>query len=395
MNYLYYDMATERWVQNETNEELFLGRNNQLLPYSGSISHTMLPFPSININNEKVGPLIGTLTGSSKKGFIGNVRTLVRLQKELHRQGALCITFTPASINKDFIEGFYYLQHKQQWIKVRTPFPDVVYNRIPYRSMEQEPTYKETLEFLEKHNIPYFNPGFFSKWEIYQILTNNKIIANYLPYTVLYDREMKLVDMLNDYKVIYAKTIKGHQGKGIWKITANHAEILAQTPEKEYRFTTLAEALKFLHPIFHKEKYILQQAVIPDKYEGKRYDLRILSHFNQAQDKYIISGIGIRLSGDQQITTHVPNGGSIIPYSLLDDRLNLLLLQTLINEIGIQLSKGFNQIIGEFSLDIGKSREGLYYIYEVNSKPMVFDEPHIRTQGVENLASLLISLSNY
>jgi len=393
MNYLYYDTATESWVQNATTEELYIGKNNQLLRYSGSISQTMLPFP-LSINKKRnVGPLIGILTGNSKKGFIGNVRNTIRLQKELLKQGALCITFTPSSIKKDFIEGFYYLHPKQKWIKVKTPFPDAVYNRIPYRSMEQKPMYNQTLAFLDKHDIPYFNPGFFSKWEIYQILKHNKIIANHLPHTVLYENKIELVDMLNKYNVIYAKTNKGHQGKGIWKITANGDEILAQTLEKVYRFKNLEEALEFLHPIFQKEKYILQQAVIPDKYKGKRYDLRILSHFNQ--EKYIISGIGVRISGDQQITTHIPNGGSIIPYSSLENRQNSFLLQSLIKEIGEQLCKGFNQFIGEFSLDIGKSMDGQYYIYEVNSKPMVFDEPHIRTQGVENLAKLLISLSNY
>jgi hypothetical protein len=127
-------------------------------------------------------------------------------------------------------------------------------------------------------------------------------------------------------------------------------------------------------------------------FNGNRYDLRILAHYDNG--KYKMSGIGVRLSQSQQITTHIPNGGKMIPYKWVKDRINEALLQTIVNECGLTLSTHLG-FIGEFSIDIGRDTNGQLYIYELNSKPMIFDEQVIQKRGTKHLIAVFDQLSGF
>jgi hypothetical protein len=43
---------------------------------------------------------------------------------------------------------------------------------------------------------------------------------------------------------------------------------------------------------------------------------------------------------------------------------------------------------GEFSIDAGVSSKGNYYLFEINSKPMSFDEQEIEKKRIKNLCRL-------
>lgn len=49
--------------------------------------------------------------------------------------------------------------------------------------------------------------------------------------------------------------------------------------------------------------------------------------------------------------------------------------------------------LGEFSIDIGEDESGSLFIYEVNSKPMQFDEVEIETNRLLHLKNLFIELT--
>jgi hypothetical protein len=72
----------------------------------------------------------------------------------------------------------------------------------------------------------------------------------------------------------------------------------------------------------------------------------------------------------------------------------MTLLESIVAECGRQLQKKFFHI-GEFSIDLGISKEGQYYIFECNSKPMVFDEPFIRKKGLTMLCRSLFEKAGF
>ena len=75
-------------------------------------------------------------------------------------------------------------------------------------------------------------------------------------------------------------------------------------------------------------------------------------------------------------------------------RIDEALLCNLISECGKEMSKHFG-FIGEFSADIGLSKGGQLYMYELNAKPMIFDEPDIQRHGAKQLISLFDELAGF
>ncbi|MFT4417072.1 YheC/YheD family protein [Fredinandcohnia humi] len=388
---VYYHPEKKSWYHCEATTDFVFGKTNHHVSYVGSKLDNSLPFP-IGKDENKLGPIIGILTGSSqgKKSFIGNIPTLLNLQKALQSKGALGVVITPDSFKDIFVDGYTFYSPIKKWIKIRTPLPDVVYNRIPYRIMEDTTDFTNMVSFLKETNIPFFNPFFFSKWEIFQMLQSNDLLSPFLPHTILFQHKDDLKKMLEPYTKLYLKATNGRKGIGLYYLEYDNQELSLKSVEGYRSYSSFSAFWRDNKEVFQKGTYIIQQAIQSDTFEGNRYDLRILCHYQENIKGHIISGIGVRLAGENRISTHVPNGGSIIPYDRIATRFDDIILRSLVFNIGNVLNVQIGDFIGEFSIDLGRSTTGQYYVYEVNSKPMVFDEPHIKKRGLENLTQLLI-----
>ncbi|MCC5399972.1 hypothetical protein LMQ13_13720, partial [Staphylococcus aureus] len=51
--------------------------------------------------------------------------------------------------------------------------------------------------------------------------------------------------------------------------------------------------------------------------------------------------------------------------------------------------------IGEFSIDACVDKEGNYYLFEVNAKPMLFDEVEIEEKRCQQLVKLFYTQTNF
>ncbi|MEH7238369.1 YheC/YheD family endospore coat-associated protein [Bacillus sp. JJ1562] len=388
MSTIYYHIETQTWYQCEEANGLFFGKTKSIISYIGGSLEQSLPF-SVNKNGNIVGPVIAILTGTSKDNtIIGNFKVLKRILLSLQKNGALGIVITPHSIRRHSVEAFTFYQPLQKWIKLRTPLPNAVYNRIPYRHMEEAQTFTDVVSFLKMNEIPFFNPYFFSKWEVYQILKKSDFVQRFLPETTLLEEKNDLEEMIAKHQILYIKSSTGHKGINLYRLRKYKKGFIVETPHGKQSYPTLSSFWEKYKDDFEKNNYLIQKAVQADSFEGKRYDLRILCHYRE--NGHFISGIGVRVAGENEVTTHVPNGGSIIPYQLVRPRFNKAILQKLVFEIGKALVDETGDFIGEFSIDLGRSEDGTIFIYEINSKPMVFNEPHIRQKGLENLTKLLI-----
>ncbi|MEH7385337.1 YheC/YheD family protein [Bacillus sp. JJ1521] len=392
MSTIYYHIKKKKWYQCEDAKGLFFGKTQTFISYVGSSPEQSLPFP-VQKNENKVGPIIGILTGSSKDStFIGNHKVLKRILLSLRENGALGIVMTPNSIRGNSVETFTFYQPLEKWIKLRTPLPNAVYNRIPYRHMEDTQAFTDLVSFFKMNEIPFFNPSFFSKWEIYQILKRNDFVLPFLPKTTLLNEKSDLKEMFAKHHILYMKSSTGHQGIDLYRLKKEQNGMIVETPLGNESYPTLTSFWEKFEDEFAKSDYLLQEAIQADTHNGKRYDLRILCHYHE--NEHIISGIGVRIAGDNGVTTHVPNGGSIIPYHMVRNRFDESILRKLVFEIGKMLVDETGEFIGEYSIDLGRSEDGRIFIYEINSKPMVFDEDHIRQKGLENLTKLLIMKGN-
>lgn len=302
------------------------------------------------------------------------------------------------------VKGFIYSSKQKKWIRVERPFPHVVYNRIPYRKFEQLPEVQKLLqEMLHHPEIRLFNPAFFSKWSLFEWLYASRSTRKHIPETVKLNGPVDLVRLTRKYKVIYLKPIKGKAGKGIMKVqrvagtgpnVANGYRLIHQqsTGTESAVYDSLWKLYEVVKSHTGDKEYIAQQGITLAKAGGRPFDLRILVQKN-AKGIWRISGVGARVAGASSITTHVPRGGSIDdPVKLLTTVFGAARCRDILREarttallLAQQIEQGSGHTLGEMSMDLGVDHEGKLWFFEANSKPMKFDEPHIRSRSLRRL----------
>lgn len=344
------------------------------------------------MNSGLTGPLVGIMAGRKLDGTIaGNGRLFMELQKKLISLGGISFVFTHEDAGTDFIDGYIFHPENNGWKKERFPYPNLVYNRIPFRKTEQQEECQRFFSKLKEKNIPFFNPCFIDKFELYQLLKGHRDLMHYMPDSMMVTGAEDLLLFLIRYKSIYLKPANSSKGKGIFRLRFDLDNKLEwQDKKTTRRFQTFENFWEEAQESLLTKNYLAQEEIESAEYEGFRFDFRILAH--AAADGYEVTGIGIRQSQDQDITTHVPSGGRMLPYRQVQTASHDKFIHTIVSPIGTTLSEQFGYF-GEFSIDAAVSTTGKYYIFEVNSKPMSFDEPEIEASKIEQLCQLFLRLS--
>jgi hypothetical protein len=344
--------------------------------------------------SKQKGPLVGILTGRNRHGeIVGNGALFIELQKKLITLNGVSFIFTEDGVNTNTIDGYMFLPEKNAWKRITVPFPDLVYNRIPFRKSEQDANSLLFFSLLKERNIPFFNPCFIDKYDLYCLLKDHPILKTHTPATILANHKKRLSAFLINYGSIYLKPSQSARGKGIFRLSLEENEQIQLTGIDQCNFYRSFD-LFWLE--WKKElidlKYLAQEEIHSAKHDGKKFDFRILAHAEK--DGFIVTGVGIRQSQEQQITTHIPTGGKLLPYHLLQTEEHDSFIQMAVKQTGKALSDQFGNF-GEFSIDAGISQSGKYYIYEVNSKPMSFDENEIEERKISQLCNLFFQLSKF
>jgi glutathione synthase/RimK-type ligase-like ATP-grasp enzyme len=389
---VHYDSNTMVWYQSILEDPVTMGGDKKMVSYdlkeSDNISFELC------LNNNHIGPLIGIMTARKKDGSMaGNGSLFKEIQKKLISFAGISFIFTLDGAADDYIDGYTFIHEKNSWIKVRVPYPDLVYNRIPFRKSEQDIRYQSFFSTLKKKNIPFFNPCFIDKYELYCLLVNHPILHSFLPKTILIHDKRAFSHFLKGNKSIYLKPAQSARGKGIYRVNLDiHSQIKLEGLIENKTYQSLNHFWEEWEMVFQEKNYLAQEEIKSFRYQGKRFDFRILAHAEN--DSYFVTGVGIRQSQGQEITTHIPSGGRLLPYQLVQTEQHDQFIETVVTHIGEALSDEFGYF-GEFSIDAGISNSGHYYLYEVNSKPMSFDEMEIEEKKIKKLCLLFLQLTNF
>ena len=389
---IFYDVSSENWCHNQENIQLYAGASNEEIPFKEDHQQQKLvPITLFPGNRVLIVGILTSLDQKKESGIGGNLTLFQNLSLYLSNHGILGYVFTSESLLSDCMKGFIFDSETSSWEEVTVPLPDIVYNRIPKRGFEASPEFQQLITFFKEHRIHLFNPCFLDKYLMYEALTEDGSLARHLPSTIDLSEPKQLSDFFHFHKHIYLKPCKGSQGKGIYT--------LLEKPDGTLQFSSLKHIESY--PDFSafwdtnkapllKRGYLAQRAVIPKKLNGHRYDYRILVHYENGF--YKVTGKGVRMSQTQEITTHTPRGGKLFPYQHLQTRKLNRKLSDIAQRCGIILSRKFG-FLGEFSIDIGEDTSGTLFIYEVNSKPMQFDEEEIEANRLLHLKNLFIELT--
>ncbi|MFT8320739.1 MAG: YheC/YheD family protein [Bacillus sp. (in: firmicutes)] len=387
---VYYDSNRKCWsILNKIG--LTIGSNKKQLTTIETVEKHLYRFP-ILITEKNAGPIVGILTSyNKKKNIVGNARLFTELQTLLRTHGGIIIVFAPEDIDESGISGFAFLCEENRWIHVNSPLPHIVYNRIPFRKTEKGVPFQDALDILSNNHIPYFNPSFINKFDLYEGLKQHPVLKKYLPETILITTATDLIQFLQLHKDIYIKPVQGYKGKNIVNLIGHQdSSITCISPTSTTSFPSFSSFWHSFQQIQKNTLFIAQKTINAATFNHHRFDFRILVTFDH--DGYALTGVGIRQSGSQEVTTHIPKGGQLLSYDLVQTKEHDEFIKILVENCGPALSEHFG-FFGEFSIDACVDKEGNYYLFEVNSKPMLFDEAEIEAKRCTQLVNLFYQLS--
>lgn len=392
---IYYQMSTNNWYHGEMDVKLTFGANNIEIPYQQSqLANDVISFDVDQINTQEI-LTIGILTTANSKnqhGLGGNLPLFQSLHEYLLKYGIFSYVFTTEDALNQTNCGYIYSIKSKKWRKISVPLPHIVYNRIPLRSFEASPSFQQLKTIFSKQDMIMFNPCFIDKYEMYSTFKQHEELKRLLPETILIRHFKSFASFFHTHKHIYVKPRDGNRGKGIYTLTQEKDKCIQLTsPSYSESFSSLSEYWNKYKKQLQTQKYLAQEAIIPKKKNGHRYDYRLLAHYEKGSFK--LSGKAVRMSQTQEITTHVPQGGKLYPYHEVSTQSLDQQLTKITQTSGTVLSKHLG-FIGEFSMDLGENEEGALFIYEVNSKPMQFDETDIEENRLLQLKKLFIELKD-
>ena len=343
-----------------------------------------------------IGPLIGILTS----GFtpfplrpIGErsmfFAKLLSVNKSV---GALPFVFGEEHIDWDqgLIEGYFFVDG--DWVKIKVPFPNVVYDRLPNRRTERKSELRSLKSRMQTdYLIPWYNPGFFSKLDVFERLQQDERAVEYLPETHQFSSFSVIERMLSNYGNVYVKPANGSLGLGIHQILYDKHNGYYYCRYRDYeginKLTRFESLEKLMKKVFYKRnlsQMIVQQGISLLRSEKRLIDFRV--HTNKDEyGQWQVAAIAAKIAGQGSVTTHVNNGGVVKSLDeLFEDRTERELCEKKLSEASLLLSsileKNMEGIIGEIGFDLGIDKSGKVWLFEANSKPgrSIFKHPKLK-----------------
>ncbi|MCM3690303.1 YheC/YheD family protein [Neobacillus niacini] len=342
-----------------------------------------------------IGPLVGIFTA----GFtpfphrpIGDrTNFFSKLLSVKTNVGAIPFVFGEKHINWEngTISGNFY--HDNHWQSIEVPFPHVIYDRIPNRKSERNPKLVKVKETLQKdYLIPWYNPGFFSKLDIYERLQQDHTVAVYLPETHPFTSFSLIEDMLSKYGHVYLKPINGSLGLGVHQILYDKTqdEYYCRYQDREgvnrlRKFSSLEGLFQTVLANRNLDKMLVQQGIHLLRQEQRPIDFRIHTNKDDA-GVWHVTALAAKLAGQGSVTTHARSGGEVKTVSELFQLDDLKLYTEKLVNAALLLSKSISNnmegIIGEIGFDLGIDKHGDVWLFEANSKPgrSIFSHPELK-----------------
>jgi hypothetical protein len=342
-----------------------------------------------------IGPLVGIFTAGftpDPQNPIGErSKFFSKLLSVSKSVGALPFVFGEQHINweQGSIDGLFY--HDGKWKSVDIPFPNVIYDRLPNRRSEGNPKLIKVKNRLQKdYLIPWYNPGFFNKLDIFERLHQESSAVTFLPETHPFTSFSMIEAMLSKYGHVYVKPKNGSLGFGVHQIIfdkfKNHYYCRFQDKKginRLWKFSSLEKLFQHVFSSQSLDKMIVQQGIHLLRIDTRSVDFRI--HTNKDElGNWHVTAIAAKIAGPGSVTTHLRSGGDIktlmeiFPMEECDSYTEKLSSAALI------LSKALDQhmegIIGEIGFDLGIDRNGEVWLFEANSKPgrSIFSHPELK-----------------
>lgn len=322
----------------------------------------------------RFGPLIGIMTTWAMSPYFRSVMIAAA------KLGMMAVVFRPIDmVNGDGkMEAWALVSGGVQ--RVTVPWPDVVYNRIPNRGGENHYNTRLCKRLLTGRGVPIFNRIFFHKWRIYRLLRGDASGNAHLPESHPLTNLSQVPRMLHRYSMVYLKPNGGSKGMGIVKVSrlsGGGFTVSYRRGDHNYQLTgaNWAEAELLVRRGMYPRTYVIQEGLSLARFHGRPFDVRV-TLYKDTNGRWACCGPAAKIAGKGSITTHVHNGGRIVPlrtalrYSFGEKAEQV---RESISRTSIEMAEAVERVtnlqLGELGLDIGVTASGRIAMFEANSKP--------------------------
>lgn len=216
-----------------------------------------------------------------------------------------------------------------------------------------------------------------SKWAKTHALLADPAVRPFVPETRPFKRAT-VKEMLNRMGMVYVKPVNGTFGRGVIRVesrTGRDRHYFFQSGVRQFRLETFNEMFDKLLEVKKPKPYLVQQGIELLKYEGRRFDLRVMVQRNP-QSEWETTGIIGRLAHPSKIVTNYHSGGTPMTLEDLMDghipKQHLPQYRNGLKKIGTMvaaaLARKFPRL-KEIGIDIAIDGELRPWILEVNTLP--------------------------
>ncbi|WP_127572077.1 YheC/YheD family protein [Paenibacillus xylaniclasticus] len=219
-----------------------------------------------------------------------------------------------------------------------------------------------------------------SKWAKTEVLLRSEHIRNYIPITLLFNRET-LKSMLDRYGMVYVKPDSGSFGLGVIrvdKLSHDSKPYQFQLGKRIRRYSTFEDIYKALESVQKGRPYIVQRGISLLQHNNRRFDLRVMVQQNDLGE-WETTGIIGRLGHPAKIVTNYHSGGTPLPLSTLMSahmsEAKQRELHSRLSQLGLDIAKALQARyprIKEIGVDVAIDHDFRPWVLEVNTRPDPF-----------------------
>lgn len=324
---------------------------------------------------------LGVLAIYLSKSRLEELSYFQRLSREGQKLGVQVEVFTPDDVEGDnAVRTLTYDFGLGKWIRNRTSFPPIIYDRCRYKAAAN---YQMLKAFRNRHaQLTYLSKPLANKWSMHQTLSENESIRPYLPATVRYSSVQELLKVLKKHKLIYIKPKNGTGGRGILRIEQLGSDLYLlqgrnqhRTIIAPFRATEKQLAIK-LHTLKLSPDYVVQQGIQLTLRDGRVHDYRLLIQKN-GRGEWEVTGCAGRIGPHRSITSNLHGGGSAVTQDKLlayrfssEEKMDAIKKE--MNSFAYKLAEYLESKFGklcELGMDIAVDPKGNVWLLEVNPKP--------------------------
>lgn len=316
-----------------------------------------------------------------------------RLAMTARKHHLSVIIFSPTTLRSrsKTIQG--YTLEGSQWVYREHILPSLVYDRLTYSNTEQYLACRAACKEMKQLGVTWLGVGLRGKWDLYQSLSQDEIIAPILPATALYEGPKQLLQLIHMHQgSLFMKPHGGSQGRSVLSVhripSSAHADSFSSAEARiklhgrdaqnrlfQREYTSTKAALKWIHQFIAHRKYVIQPYLTLYSHNKQPFDIRVLVQKDE-RGRWNETGMAARVGDKESVTSNLHGGGHACrTEAFLTEQFGAPEAEHLLSQI-----KYYSQYIPtaieqrhgrlvELGLDYGIDRDKRLWLLEANSKP--------------------------